>query len=109
MSIFGTVKRIRDWNHLGYSLSRVEKAMKREAEMQQVPYNPAITTKKAVRGIAEGALAVVVSAILAYLTDSAALSAALERAGVGDAVTVALVPVLVGLARAAVNRIKHVG
>jgi hypothetical protein len=103
VSVFGKARAIRDWNVLGYRLNKLK-----EADMSNEPvYDPRITVKKAAIGIAQGALGVIIPALLAYLTDSEALRVALLAAGVKEAVILVLVPLIVGGARAASNRMKH--
>jgi hypothetical protein len=108
VSIFGKVKAVKDWNVLGYQLNKLKDAVEKEGEMSETGiYDPRITVKKAAIGIAQGALGVIIPALLAYLTDSEALRVALLAAGVKEAVILVLVPLIVGGARAASNRMKH--
>ena len=106
MSIFGKARKLVAWNRLGIRLGKLESALKKES-MSNGLYDPRVTAVKCAKGIGEGALAVVLPALVAYLTDSAALTAALTKYEVSDGVIVLLVPIIVGLVRAANNRLKH--
>jgi predicted phage tail protein len=105
VGLFGKAKTLKDWNVLGYRLSKLKSAVEKEAEMGG--YDPKITAKKAVKGLGEGALAVVAGALVAYFTDPVALTAVLKGAGVSEAIVALAVPLIVSGIRAAANYRKH--
>lgn len=94
-----------EWNRLGLRLSKLKSAVEREAKEGRV--DPKIVASKAAKGLFEGAVAVVLPALVAYLTDSTALTAALKGAQVSDAVILLAVPLIVAGARGASNWLKH--
>jgi hypothetical protein len=103
--VFRKVREIWNWNRLGLQLSKLKSAITKEADVNGV--DPKIVAGKAAKGLFEGALAVVLPALVAYLSDSDALMAALSKAGVGETVAVLAVPLIVALARAGSNYMKH--
>ena len=83
---------------------RLEGALEREARMDG--YDPKKTLLKALRALGAGALSVVLAALMGYLTDSAAMAAALREAGLSDALNAALVPLLLAGGAAARNALS---
>jgi hypothetical protein len=105
VGLLSKAKAVIKWNRLGIKLDGLKSAVKKEADMNGV--DPKIVAGTAAKGGFEGALAVVLPALVAYLSDSDALMAALSKAGVGETVAVLAVPLIVALARAGANYMKH--
>ena len=97
---------LKAWLALGGQLSRARKALEKEAKVEG--YDVKITAAKAGRALLAGALSVCGAALVGYLTDSAAMAAALREAGLSDALTAALVPALLAIGAGLRNGLKNV-
>ena len=109
MGLLGKAKKLIEWNRLGLRLNKVKDAIEREAMTTQTPatYDPTITAKKATFALAEALLWVCVTAIGAFLVDSAAVEAVFRKAGFPSALVVVLVAALRAVGEAANNWIKN--
>lgn len=87
-------------------MAKLKSAIERDTAVNE-NFDPKITVQKGAKGLAEGALAVVLTALIAYFTDAAAVTEALTKAGLREAVISVAVPVIVGLVRMAANMRKH--
>jgi hypothetical protein len=105
--MFGKVKKFISWNRLGLKLGRVQDVLEKEKRMQG--YDPKVTLLKGLKAFAVSALAVAVTAILAWAGDNAVIAKTLQEGGLSPALVAVLVPLIHGGVQMLTNWWKNRG
>lgn len=93
------------WNRLGLRLARLRASLEKDGNMNG--YSFAITLRKIGEGLLHGLGPVVGLALYGFLTDSVALTKALESAGLSPTTVAALILVISGATRGLTNWLKN--